>query len=426
MSEQQFETWAREWTERSRIASRSIANASPAQKDAVLMRLASLLRLNQDQIEKENQKDVALAKERGLSSALVDRLELSGTRIEKLAQSVEEVARLPDPVGDIESITTQPSGIRVGRMRVPLGVILIVYESRPNVTIDAAILCMKAGNAVILRGGKEAAYTNQLLSTLVRRALREEGVHEDVVTLIDKPDRDALYTLLKQSGQIDLAIPRGGTSLIDAVNQHARVPVVQHYQGICHVYVHRDAKIDQAIEIILNAKVQRPGVCNALECVVVDDEVASNLLPALFDKLTKAGVEVRACERSLSLAGTNHPGVKAAVQDDFSTEFLDAICAVKVVRDIDECFSFLQAHGSQHTESIVTENHSAAMRFLRTVDASCVMVNASTRFNDGGQLGLGAELGISTTKLHAYGPMGLEELCARKFIVLGEGHIRTS
>lgn len=412
-------------TKRAREASRAMAQASTQKKDAVLSRLAALLEDPEAQrgVLAENAEDLARAREDGLSSAMLDRLRLDEKGLAALANALREIAALPDPVGAIDGLKARPSGIQVGRMRVPLGVILIVYESRPNVTVDAAALCMKAGNAVILRGGKEARRSNRALAALFRAALAAEGLPEDAALLIDDPDRELLYALLGRAGEIDLAIPRGGTSLIDAVNQHARVPVVQHYQGICHVYVHEQADLDEALRIAVNAKVQRPGVCNAMECLVVDEAVAERFLPRVVQALVERGVEVRGCERTLALVGERE-GVKAATQADFDTEFLSLICALKVVSGYDEAVRFLAAHGSQHTESIVTRDHAVAMRFLREVDASCVLVNASTRFNDGGELGLGAELGISTTKLHAYGPMGLEELTTRKFVVLGHGETR--
>jgi glutamate-5-semialdehyde dehydrogenase len=426
MDQTAMDGWINQAVAASRRAATEMAKASPAQKNQVLMTLARNLRDKAPQIEQENEKDLRVAKEQNLSGALQDRLVLKGDRIDNLADAVEAIARLPDPVGDIQSLSTQPSGIQVGRMCVPLGVILIVYESRPNVTIDAGALCLKAGNAVILRGGKEARQTNQILATLLSNSLEQHGLPPETVTFVEHPDRDLLYALLKRSGDIDLAIPRGGTSLIDAVNAHARVPVVQHYQGICHVYVHEDAEMEQAVNIVVNAKVQRPGVCNAMECVVVDQGIAKEMVPKLAQKLAARGVSIRACAESRQYLNADDASVTAATVEDFSTEFLDLVCVMKVVKDYDACLAFLEEYGSRHTESIVTQNHNVAMRFLREVDASCVMVNASTRFNDGGELGLGAELGISTTKLHAYGPMGLEELCARKFVVLGHGETRGS
>jgi glutamate-5-semialdehyde dehydrogenase len=333
---------------------------------------------------------------------------------------VKSIEALPDPVGAIAELSQQPSGIFVGRMRVPLGVILMIYESRPNVTVDAAALCLKSGNAVILRGGKEALHSNRALASLVTTCMQDAGIQADAAVFVDDPSRDLLYALLQQSQAIDLAIPRGGTALIDAVNEHARLPVIQHYQGICHAYVHEDADVDVAVSVIVNAKVSRPGVCNSLEQVVVDAAVAPVAIPRIVQALEHHKVEVRGCEKTCAIA----PSVQPASAEDFRTEFLDLKIAIKVADDVDAALAFIADHGSRHTATILTKNHDVAMRFLRSVDASCVMINASTRFNDGGELGLGAELGISTSKLHAYGPMGLEELCTRKFVVLGQGQTR--
>jgi glutamate-5-semialdehyde dehydrogenase len=418
---------AKELTARARAAARAMARASTRQKDAALVKVASLLEdeAARGPVLAANAEDVRVAREAGLLAPLLDRLRLDDERLRALADAVREIAALPDPVGAMESIKARPSGIEVGRMRVPLGVVLMVYESRPNVTIDAAALCLKAGNAVILRGGKEARATNRALAELMRAGLRGAGLPDDGALLVDDPARELLYALLRRAGEIDLAIPRGGTSLIDAVNEHARVPVVQHYQGICHVYVHAGADLALAERLAVNSKVQRPGVCNAMEGLVVDEAVAAAFVPRIADALFAHGVTVKGCERALALAGAL-PNVEAASAEDFHTEFLALTCTLKVVPGFEEALAFLAEHGSGHTESIVTSEHGAAMRFLREVDASCVMVNASTRFNDGGELGLGAELGISTTKLHAYGPMGLEELTTRKFIVLGHGETRGS
>lgn len=412
---------ASELAQRARAASHLVARASTQVKDRALLRVAAALEgPAKAAVLEANARDLAAATATGLAPALVERLKLDERGLASLARAVREIVALPDPVGRIDELVARPSGIQVGRMQVPLGVILIVYESRPNVTVDAAALCLKAGNAVLLRGGKEAKESNRALAGVVREALEAEGLPADAALAIDDPDRELLYALLRQSKDIDLAIPRGGTSLIDAVNEHARVPVIQHYQGICHVYVHESADLELGARVIVNAKVSRPGVCNATECLVVDASVAPAFLPAALAKLEAHGVELRGCERTRAIV----PDVKAATPADFDTEFLGLVLAVKVVDGFDDALAFLRAHGSRHTESIVAKDHDAAMRFLREVDASCVLVNASTRFNDGGELGLGAELGISTTKLHAYGPMGLEELCARKFVVLGHGETR--
>lgn len=407
---------------RARQASRQLATASTAKKNAVLERIAAALTSTTTAapILAANRLDVDAAIAAGLDEPLVDRLRLDGQRLAGLQRAVREIIALDDPVGRIDALTRRPSGIVVGRMRVPLGVVLIVYESRPNVTVDAAALCLKAGNAVILRGGKEALRTNKALAGIVDGALVGEGLPADGVLFVDDTDRELLYALLRCSADIDLAIPRGGTALIDAVNEHARVPVIQHYQGICHVYVHADADVAMAEDIIVNGKTSRPGVCNATECALFDAAIADLTVPRVVESLRALDVEIVGCERVRAIV----PDVAAATHADWDTEFLRKKIALKVVDDAEEAIAFIGQHGSRHTESIVTNNHAAAMTFLRAVDASCVMVNASTRFNDGGELGLGAELGISTTKLHAYGPMGLEELCSRKFVVLGQGEVR--
>lgn len=419
---------AESMTGAARSAMRALSTASSEQKNDALRAMVNALRSPdwRQKIQQANRDDVARGEKAGLASALLDRLLLDDGRISQLAIAVEEIIALPDPVGRIDELRVQPNGLRVGRMQVPLGVVLLVYESRPNVTIDAAALCLKAGNAVILRGGKEAICTNRVLAELVCAALQDVKLPSAGVQLVQNTDRALLYDLLSRSGEIDLAIPRGGTSLIDAVNEHARVPVLQHYQGICHVYVHEDADLEMAERIVINAKVQRPGVCNALECLVIDAAVAEKFLARVVPALRNHNVQLRADAETRTFLKTDANEVQAASPSDYDSEFLDLVMAVKVVPDYAAAVDFLAAHGSQHTESIVTANHGIAMRFLRDVDASCVMVNASTRFNDGGALGLGAELGISTSKLHAYGPMGLEELCTRKFVVLGDGQVRGS
>jgi len=418
-------TEAQALTKRSRAASVDLRRASTAQKDATLKTLARLLDVQRAALIEANGHDLAAGRQLGLSEAMLDRLALDDKRIDSLIGAVMQIADLPDPVGQLDGLKARPSGIEVGRMRVPLGVILMVYESRPNVTVDAAALCLKAGNAVILRGGKEARHSNRALAKLVNAALVDEGLPADGAILVENPERELLYALLGRAGEIDLAIPRGGTSLIDAVNAHARVPVVQHYQGICHVYVEKSADLDAAVRIVVNAKTQRPGVCNAMEGLLVDAAIAEDFLPSVLDALGEKGVEVRGCEQTVAIAGADRPHVVPASDADFDTEFLSLTCVCKVVSGYDDAVRFIERHGSGHTESILTDSHEKAMAFLRDVDASCVLVNASTRFNDGGELGLGAELGISTTKLHAYGPMGLEELCAKKFVVLGHGETRS-
>ncbi len=414
---------AASFASRAKAASRSLSAATTHTKNAVLERIASALTSTTtvSPVLAANKSDVEAAQAAGLAEPLIDRLRLDGQRLAALQRAVREIIGLDDPVGSISELKARPSGITVGRMQVPLGVVLMIYESRPNVTIDAAVLAIKAGNAVILRGGKEALHTNKALAAIVQDALAAEGLPRDGAVFVDDVAHDTLYGLLACADSIDLAIPRGGPALINAVNAHARVPVIQHYQGICHVYVHAAADVEMAERIIENGKVQRPGVCNATECVVVDAAVAGVALPSLVERLRNLDVELVGCPRALAIV----PDLSPATEADFDTEFLALKLAIKVVDDFDDALAFIAAHGSRHSEAIVTNDHAAAMRFVREVDASCVLVNASTRFNDGGALGLGAELGISTTKLHAYGPMGLAELCTKKFVVLGHGEVRT-
>ncbi|MEY4064769.1 MAG: hypothetical protein RIR26_977 [Pseudomonadota bacterium] len=414
---------------RAKRASTQLARAAGSVRTAALRKIASELRVpaQQERILAANLEDCRAAERAGVSDALLDRLRLNERRLMALATSVDEVAALPDPLGTIEDLSVRPSGIQVGRMLVPLGVVLMIYESRPNVTIDAAVLCLKTGNAALLRGGKESRNTNRALADLLQSVLRQSNLPEEAILFVDRPEHSFLYALLKQQGHIDLAVPRGGESLIRSVVEHAAVPVIQHYKGVCHVYVEESADLNMAESIILNAKLSRPGVCNAMEGIVVDEQIASEFLPRIVKSLGAHGVEVRACVRSLKhLAPLEFPHVRAASEEDFDREFLGLTCTLATVSGMDEALAFLDRHGSRHTEAIVTQDYASGLRFLREVDASCVLVNASTRFNDGGELGLGAELGISTSKLHAYGPMGLRELCTRKFVVFGHGEIRPS
>ena len=339
-----------------------------------------------------------------------------------MADGLSDVARLEDPVGSLSRTWTRPNGLQVSRMRIPLGVIGIIYESRPNVTVDAAGLCLKAGNAVILRGGSEAFHSNQALAAIISRALSETGLPERTVQAIPVSDRSAVSSLLKQEEFIDLIIPRGGEGLIRFVVENSRIPVLKHFKGVCHVYIDADADLDMAQKICFNAKVQRPGVCNAMETMLVHQSVAEKFLPDMANQFSAAGVELRGCPLTCRIL----PGASKARDEDWPTEYLDLILAVKVVADMDEAISHMATYGSNHTEAIVTNDYERARRFVREVNSSVVLVNASTRFNDGGQLGLGAEIGISTTKLHAFGPMGLEELTTTKFVVFGNGQIRES
>lgn len=410
-----------EMGKKARSASRYLAKLNTTLKNEVLLEVAKRLRERKEELKKINEKDVTLAITQGLSKAFIDRLTLTDKVIEAMARGLEEVAALPDPVGEIVKMWRRPNGLLVGKMRIPLGVIAIIYESRPNVTIDAAGLCFKSGNAVILRGGKEAINSNLALAEIFREVLREKGLPEDAVQVVPTTDRTAMEYLLELEEYIDLVIPRGGEGLIRFVTERAKMPVIKHYKGVCHVYVDNEADLEKAVKICVNAKCQRPGVCNAMETLLVHKEIAPKFLPLVAEEYKKYGVEIRGCPETLKYI----PWGKPASESDYGYEFLDLILAVKVVESMDEALEHIAKYGSNHTEAIVTENYSKAMRFLNEVDASLVLVNASTRFNDGGELGLGAEIGISTTKIHAYGPMGLEELTTTKFIAFGDGQIRT-
>lgn len=405
---------------KAKAASGTLMSLSTETKDSVLQRVADLLLQKKEYIQGENQKDLVAGESKGLSSAMLDRLRLSDEVIDSMVTGLGELCSLPDPVGSVEDLVKRPNGLLVGRMRVPLGVIAMIYESRPNVTVDAAALCLKAGNAIILRGGSEAINSNLALADIFQRALDGCDVDRDVVQVIPVTDRQAVTHLLSLEDEIDLVIPRGGEGLIRFVATNSRIPVLKHYKGVCHLFVDRDADLDKAIPIIINGKTQRTGVCNALEGLLIHRDVAADFLPRIVAALTEKGVELRGCERSVSLASK----VVAARKEDWGTEFLDLILCVKVVDSFTEAKDYIARYGSRHTEVIVTENYTTAHRFITEIDASAVMVNASTRFNDGGQLGLGAEIGISTTKLHAYGPMGLAELTTRKFVVYGQGQVR--
>ncbi len=351
---------------------------------------------------------------------MLDRLTLTDGVIKSMVTGLEEISKLPDPVGRIRDLTRRPNGLMVGRMSVPLGVIAMIYESRPNVTIDAAALCIKAGNAVILRGGSEAIHSNLALASLLQKALAAQGLDGDVVQIIPVTDREAITFLLTLEEQIDLVIPRGGEGLIRFVSKNSSIPVLKHYKGVCHIYVDREADLEKAVPVIINSKTDRPGVCNALEGLLIHKDIAERFLPVVAKELVKENVELLGCEKCVTLTSL----VKLARGRDWGKEFLDLRLCVKVVDSFSEAKEYIKRYGSQHTESILTENYSTAQKFIAEIDASAVMVNASTRFNDGGELGLGAEIGISTTKLHAYGPMGLEELTSRKFVVYGQGQVR--
>ena len=401
-------------------AARGLRKVDRAKKDAALRLMSRKLLEEQGSIKQENMKDVEQARKTGLSSAMIDRLTLDEKTIKAMADSLNEVADLPDPVGEVTGMWKRPNGLLVGRVRIPLGVIGFIYESRPNVTVDAGSLCLKSGNAVILKGGSEAIHSNLILEKLMREALREVGLPEKAIQLVPTTSRDAVGILLGLEEYVDLIIPRGGEGLIRYVVSHSSIPVLKHYKGVCHVYVDEFADIEVASEICFNAKVQRPGVCNAMETLLVHERIAERFLPAMAERFRDAGVQIRGCPRTLGLVSWAKP----AVDSDWPAEFLDLVLAVKIVSDMEEALDHIEKYGSNHTEAIVTNDYNRAQRFLAEVDSSVVLVNASTRLNDGNQLGLGAEIGISTSKLHAFGPMGLEELTTRKFIVYGHGQVR--
>jgi glutamate-5-semialdehyde dehydrogenase len=401
-----------------RDAQPRLAAASPETRNAVLEHVARLLVQRTESLVAENQKDLAAAEASDLSSAMVDRLRLTPDRIQSIAQGVREIIALPDPVGGIEDLKRRPNGLQVGRMRIPLGVIAMIFESRPNVVIDAGALCLKSSNAVILKGGKEALHSNIALAAVLRDALEAEGLPPEAMALLT--DRADVAELLKQSDTVDLLIPRGGKNLIRYVTDNSSIPVVQHFEGICHAFVDESADLTMASDITLNAKAQRPGVCNALETLLVHVKVAPAFLPGVTARLEDAGVEVRGCVRSRSIV----PSMTAATDEDWATEYIDLILSVRVVDDMEAALEHIHRFGSDHTETIITSDYARANAFVARVPSSAVMVNASTRFNDGGQLGLGAEIGISTSRLHAFGPMGLQELTTRKWVVFGSGQIR--
>ncbi len=405
-----------------RKAGQMMSHISTARKNRALITLADQLETGAKKIFAANAKDVEQAEENGLSAAMIDRLRVTDATISAMASGLREVAALSDPVGTMAESGLRPNGLEVSRMRVPLGVIGIIYESRPNVTVDAAGLCLKAGNAVILRGGSEAIHSNRALADLITASLTASGLPGRAVQVIPVTDRAAVTTLLAQESFIDLIIPRGGEGLIRFVVANSKIPVLKHYKGVCHVYVDQNADLAMAEEICFNAKVQRPGVCNAMETLLVHQDVAETFLPKMGQRFKDADVTLKGCDKTRQLL----PWADEATDADWPAEYLDLILAVRVVTDMDQAMTHITAHGSNHTEVIVTRDYTRARRFVREVDASVVMVNASTRFNDGGQLGLGAEIGISTSKLHAYGPMGLKELTTTKFVVFGDGQVRTA
>src|SRR5882762_6071050 len=413
---------------RARAASRAVARADTDTKNRALLAAAKAVRRDARKLLSANAEDLKSAKAAGKDAAFLDRLTLTDKTIESMAEGLEQVAKLPDPVGEISELKEQPSGIKVGRMRVPLGVIGIVYESRPNVTADAAALCLKSGNACILRGGSEAIRSNMAIAECVHEGLRATGLPEDAVQVVETADRAAVGQLLSMNEYVDIIVPRGGKDLIERVMRESRIPMIKHLDGVCHVYIDERADLEKAIRIADNAKTQRYGVCNAMETLLVNEKIAPKVLPRLAKIYACKGVELRGDEKSREILrsafGSGVSGMKPATEEDWYAEYLAPILAVRVVRDLDEAIAHIGRYGSQHTDAIVTEDEASAKRFLREVDSSSVLVNASTRFADGFEYGLGAEIGISTDKLHARGPVGLEGLTSQKYVVFGSGQIR--
>jgi glutamate-5-semialdehyde dehydrogenase len=403
-----------------RKAGITAARLNTADKNAVLLRIADALEANADSIIEKNAIDLENGKEKGLSAAMIDRLALSKERIAGMASAVREVAALDDPIGEVTGTRRRPNGLVIEQRRIPLGVIGIIYESRPNVTSDAASLCLKAGNAVILRGGSEAINSNRAVGAVIARALADAGLPPALITVVPDPDRGLMTEMLKLADDIDLIIPRGGEGLIRFVVENSRIPVIKHYKGVCHAYIDKSADHQMAENIVVNGKTQRPGVCNALETMLIHVDEAEIFLPRIAKKLKEKGVTLRGCPRSRNLVGD----IEEATEEDWPAEYLDLIIAVKIVDSIEDAIDHIEQYSSDHTETIITSDYLRSRKFLADIDSSTVMVNASTRFSDGGEFGLGAEIGISTTRLHAYGPMGLEALTTQKFVVYGEGQIR--
>ena len=403
-----------------RTAAQALAQLDTAAKDALLRAMADALDQDAEAILAANARDLEAARANGTTGAMLDRLALDGTRLSSIANALREVAALPDPVGQVTRSEVRPNGIRVERIRVPLGVIAMIYEARPNVTADAAALCIKAGNGVILRGGSEAIHSNTAIAAALRRAIGNAGLDPAVLTLVTDLRREAMLELLQLTDIVDLAIPRGGEGLIRFVAEHARVPVIKHYKGVCHLYVDRAADLELALRLLLDGKASRPGVCNALETLLVHAEVAADFLPRAAQALGVRGVEIRGDAATRALV----PDAKPASEDDYAAEFLDLVIAVRVVESLDQAIAHIRRHTSDHTEVIATADEAAARSFVESLRSAVVMVNASSRFSDGGELGLGAEIGISTTRLHSYGPMGLEALTVERFVVRGQGQVR--
>lgn len=406
--------------QQARAAARLVAKADSGVKNKALLAMADALDNSREALVEANEKDLAKARANGLEEAMVDRLALKPATIDTMIEGLRQVAALPDPVGAINGMSYRPSGIQVGKMRVPLGVIGIIYESRPNVTVEAASLCLKSGNATILRGGSEAIHSNQAVAECIRHGLQEAGLPANAVQVVETTDREAVGELITMPEYVDVIVPRGGKGLIERISRDAKVTVIKHLDGICHVYIDNDADKGKAINIALNAKTHRYGTCNTMETLLVNADVAGEILPELVERYIALGVELRGCEQTLALL----PHLNAATEDDWSTEYLAPILAIKLVDGVDEAIAHINCYSSQHTDAIITENYSKSMAFLREVDSASVMVNASTRFADGFEYGLGAEIGISTDKIHARGPVGLDGLTSEKYVVLGTGQIR--
>ncbi|MDO8784923.1 MAG: glutamate-5-semialdehyde dehydrogenase [Syntrophales bacterium] len=399
----------------------TLSRLSSETKSGALIAMAEELTGQKEYLIRENMKDLEHARGEGLSVAMIDRLTLQEATIEGMVGGLREVASLPDPVGKVTSMWRRPNGLIVGRMRIPLGVIGIIYESRPNVTADAAALCLKSGNAVILRGGSEAIHSNIAIANILKDVLRKAALPEAAIQIVPVTDRKAVYEMLQLEEYIDVIIPRGGEDLIRAVVNQSRIPVIKHYKGVCHIFIDAAADIEMAVKICMNAKTQRPGVCNAMETLLIHQDIADKFLPIMAQHFREAGVALKGCERTRTIM----PDIEGAAEDDWYREYLDLILSIRIVSDIDEAIAHIEKYGSLHTEAIITRDYHKSQRFLNEVNSSTVLVNASTRFSDGFELGLGAEIGISTTKLHAFGPMGLEELTTTKFIIYGDGQVRT-
>ncbi len=406
--------------QQAREASRNLRRVTTAQKNQALISIAEAVDAQRETLKQDNVKDLAAGEASGLDAALLDRLTLSDKVIDTMVEGLHQIAQLPDPVGEMTDMRMRPSGIQVGKMRVPLGVVGIIYESRPNVTIDAAALCLKSGNAAILRGGSEAIHSNRALAQCIHAGLEQAGLPQASVQVVETTDRAAVGALITMPEYVDVIIPRGGKGLIERISKDARVPVIKHLDGICHVYIDRDADVEKAVKVAFNAKTHRYGVCNAMETLLVDESIAQTVLPPLAKLYQEKGVELRGCEKTRNIIQA-----APATEEDWATEYLAPVLSIRIVADVDEAMAHIARYSSGHTEAIITENYTTARRFLREVDSSSVMVNASTRFADGFEYGLGAEIGISTDKFHARGPVGLEGLTSQKWIVLGDGTIRT-